>query len=171
MPSFPFLHAREASGDLVQEGSSVCVWGELAAAQLAAWLGSQCLLEPAGNLKALRQLHLHSNLLVTVPASLASLPNLSRLDLRNNCLRAVPPEIQTLPFVHLRGNPLGETEPSPQAGNCRASASARCAQLSPRLAQCGANGFGLGKGSRGQSDQYLLVWCNYEVVTAQAGWL
>ncbi|XP_025914864.1 p53-induced death domain-containing protein 1 [Apteryx rowi] len=66
------------------------------------------------NLKSLRRLHLHSNLLVTVPASLASLPNLSRLDLQNNCLRAVPPEIQTLPFVHLRGNPLGETEPSPQ---------------------------------------------------------
>uniref|UniRef100_A0A8B9PF94 Netrin receptor UNC5 n=1 Tax=Apteryx owenii TaxID=8824 RepID=A0A8B9PF94_APTOW len=65
------------------------------------------------NLKSLRRLHLHSNLLVTVPASLASLPNLSRLDLQNNCLRAVPPEIQTLPFVHLRGNPLGETEPSP----------------------------------------------------------
>ncbi|XP_068540604.1 p53-induced death domain-containing protein 1 [Anas acuta] len=71
--------------------------------------------DSVGNLKALRQLHLHSNLLVTVPTSLASLPNLSRLDLRNNCLRAVPPEIQTLPFVHLRGNPLGETEPSPQA--------------------------------------------------------
>uniref|UniRef100_A0A8C9F6R0 P53-induced death domain protein 1 n=1 Tax=Pavo cristatus TaxID=9049 RepID=A0A8C9F6R0_PAVCR len=67
------------------------------------------------NLKSLRRLHLHSNLLVTVPASLASLPNLSRLDLQNNCLRAVPPEIQTAPFVHLRGNPLGETEPSLQA--------------------------------------------------------
>uniref|UniRef100_A0A8B9G9I5 P53-induced death domain protein 1 n=1 Tax=Amazona collaria TaxID=241587 RepID=A0A8B9G9I5_9PSIT len=66
------------------------------------------------NLKCLRRLHLHSNLLVTVPASLARLPNLSRLDLQNNCLRAVPPEIQTLPFVRLRGNPLGETEPSPQ---------------------------------------------------------
>ncbi|NXC47081.1 PIDD1 protein, partial [Penelope pileata] len=64
------------------------------------------------NLKSLRRLHLHSNLLVTVPASLASLPNLSRLDLQNNCLRAVPAEIQTAPFVHLRGNPLGETEPS-----------------------------------------------------------
>ncbi|NXH11011.1 PIDD1 protein, partial [Bucco capensis] len=68
-----------------------------------------------GNLKSLQQLHLHSNLLVTVPASLASLPNLSRLDLQNNCLRAIPPQIQTLPFVRLRGNPLGETEPSPQA--------------------------------------------------------
>ncbi|XP_075281498.1 p53-induced death domain-containing protein 1 isoform X1 [Opisthocomus hoazin] len=67
------------------------------------------------NLKSLRRLHLHSNLLVTVPASLASLPNLSRLDLQNNCLRAVPPEIQTSPFVRLRGNPLGETEPSLQA--------------------------------------------------------
>uniref|UniRef100_A0A8B9J0R3 P53-induced death domain protein 1 n=1 Tax=Amazona collaria TaxID=241587 RepID=A0A8B9J0R3_9PSIT len=67
------------------------------------------------NLKCLRRLHLHSNLLVTVPASLARLPNLSRLDLQNNCLRAVPPEIQTLPFVRLRGNPLGETEPSPQS--------------------------------------------------------
>uniref|UniRef100_A0A8B9PH92 P53-induced death domain protein 1 n=1 Tax=Apteryx owenii TaxID=8824 RepID=A0A8B9PH92_APTOW len=77
------------------------------------------------NLKSLRRLHLHSNLLVTVPASLASLPNLSRLDLQNNCLRAVPPEIQTLPFVHLRGNPLGETEPSPQTGNCAASLVAR----------------------------------------------
>ncbi|NWW74286.1 PIDD1 protein, partial [Climacteris rufus] len=74
------------------------------------------------NLKSLHQLHLHSNLLVTVPASLASLPSLSRLDLQNNCLRAVPPEIQASPFVRLRGNPLGETEPSPQAGNCRASA-------------------------------------------------
>uniref|UniRef100_A0A8C0I8D2 Netrin receptor UNC5 n=1 Tax=Bubo bubo TaxID=30461 RepID=A0A8C0I8D2_BUBBB len=77
-----------------------------------------CLVEsvPLTNLKSLRRLHLHSNLLVTVPASLASLPNLSRLDLQNNCLRAVPPEIQTSPFVRLRGNPLGETEPSPQAG-------------------------------------------------------
>ncbi|NXD33947.1 PIDD1 protein, partial [Copsychus sechellarum] len=74
------------------------------------------------NLKSLRRLHLHSNLLVTVPASLASLPNLSRLDLQNNCLRAIPAEIQSLPFVHIRGNPLGETEPSPQAGNCKASA-------------------------------------------------
>ncbi|NXW18164.1 PIDD1 protein, partial [Circaetus pectoralis] len=73
------------------------------------------------NLKSLRRLHLHSNLLVTVPASLASLPNLSRLDLQNNCLRTVPPEIQTSPFVRLQGNPLGETEPSPQAGNCKAS--------------------------------------------------
>ncbi|NWX13878.1 PIDD1 protein, partial [Aegotheles bennettii] len=69
-----------------------------------------------GNLKSLRRLHLHSNLLTTVPASLASLPNLSRLDLQNNCLHAVPPEIQTSPFVHLRGNPLGETEQSSQAG-------------------------------------------------------
>ncbi|NXM56117.1 PIDD1 protein, partial [Illadopsis cleaveri] len=67
------------------------------------------------NLKSLRRLHLHSNLLVTVPASLASLPNLSRLDLQNNCLRAIPAEIQALPFVRVRGNPLGETEPSPQA--------------------------------------------------------
>ncbi|XP_010144843.1 PREDICTED: p53-induced death domain-containing protein 1 [Eurypyga helias] len=67
------------------------------------------------NLKSLRWLRLHSNLLETVPASLASLPNLSRLDLQNNCLRAVPPEIQTSPFVRLRGNPLGETEPTPQA--------------------------------------------------------
>ncbi|NXD12986.1 PIDD1 protein, partial [Nothocercus nigrocapillus] len=66
------------------------------------------------NLKCLRRLHLHSNLLVTVPASLASLPNLSRLDLQNNRLRAVPPEIQSSPFVRLRGNPLGESEPSPQ---------------------------------------------------------
>ncbi|XP_071617678.1 p53-induced death domain-containing protein 1 isoform X1 [Heliangelus exortis] len=66
------------------------------------------------NLKSLRRLHLHSNLLGTVPASLASLPSLSRLDLQNNCLRAVPPEIQTLPCVHLRGNPLGEAEPSSQ---------------------------------------------------------
>ncbi|XP_021258058.1 p53-induced death domain-containing protein 1 [Numida meleagris] len=71
--------------------------------------------ESLANLKSLRRLHLHSNLLVTVPASLARLPNLSRLDLQNNCLRAVPPEIQTAPFVHLRGNPLGETEPSLQA--------------------------------------------------------
>ncbi|NWI94657.1 PIDD1 protein, partial [Pitta sordida] len=67
------------------------------------------------NLKSLRQLHLHSNLLVTVPASLASLPNLSRLDLQNNCLRVIPAEIQASPFVRLRGNPLGETEPSLQA--------------------------------------------------------
>uniref|UniRef100_A0A8C3QIM8 P53-induced death domain protein 1 n=1 Tax=Cyanoderma ruficeps TaxID=181631 RepID=A0A8C3QIM8_9PASS len=67
------------------------------------------------NLKSLRRLHLHSNLLVTVPASLASLPNLSRLDLQNNCLRAIPAEIQALPFVHVRGNPLGETEPSPSS--------------------------------------------------------
>ncbi|XP_009704433.1 PREDICTED: p53-induced death domain-containing protein 1 [Cariama cristata] len=74
------------------------------------------------NLKSLRRLHLHSNLLVTVPASLASLPNLSRLDLQNNCLRAVPPEIQTSPFVRLRGNPLGETEPSPQADESSAGA-------------------------------------------------
>ncbi|NXT23211.1 PIDD1 protein, partial [Syrrhaptes paradoxus] len=72
------------------------------------------------NLKSLRRLHLHSNLLVTVPASLASLPNLSRLDLQNNSLRVVPPEIQTSPFVHLRGNPLGEPEPSLQADESRA---------------------------------------------------
>ncbi|NXU53425.1 PIDD1 protein, partial [Turnix velox] len=71
--------------------------------------------ESLGNLKSVRRLHLHSNLLVMVPASLASLPNLSRLDLRNNCLRAVPQEIQSLPFVHLRGNPLGQTDPSLQA--------------------------------------------------------
>ncbi|CAI5763200.1 p53-induced death domain-containing protein 1 [Podarcis lilfordi] len=63
-----------------------------------------------GNLQSLRQLHLHSNLLVTVPASLAGLHNLSRLDLQNNRLRSIPPEIQSLPFVHLRGNPLGEPE-------------------------------------------------------------
>ncbi|XP_062973167.1 p53-induced death domain-containing protein 1 [Elgaria multicarinata webbii] len=62
------------------------------------------------NLQSLRQMHLHSNLLVTVPASLAHLPNLSRLDLQNNRLRSVPPEIQSFPFVHLRGNPLGEPE-------------------------------------------------------------
>ncbi|NXO00850.1 PIDD1 protein, partial [Rhinopomastus cyanomelas] len=68
------------------------------------------------NLKSLQQLHLHSNLLVTVPAALASLPSLSRLDLQSNCLRSVPPEIQSSPFVHLRGNPLGEAEPTPQAG-------------------------------------------------------
>ncbi|NWS22896.1 PIDD1 protein, partial [Pachyramphus minor] len=68
------------------------------------------------NLKSLRELYLHSNFLVTVPASLASLPNLSRLDLQNNCLHAVPAEIQALPFVGLHGNPLGETEPSLQAG-------------------------------------------------------
>ncbi|CAN8214824.1 unnamed protein product [Coccothraustes coccothraustes] len=81
-------------------------------------LSGNCLLsipDSLANLKSLRRLHLHSNLLVTVPASLASLPNLSRLDLQNNCLRAIPAEIQTLPFVHVRGNPLGETEPSPQA--------------------------------------------------------
>ncbi|XP_077177510.1 p53-induced death domain-containing protein 1 [Paroedura picta] len=62
------------------------------------------------NLQSLQQLHLHSNLLVTVPASLARLPNLSRLDLQNNRLRVIPPEIQSSPFVHLRGNPLGEPE-------------------------------------------------------------
>ncbi|KAM9372789.1 p53-induced death domain-containing protein 1 [Phaethornis superciliosus] len=72
------------------------------------------------NLKSLRRLHLHSNLLRTVPASLASLPSLSRLDLQNNCLRAVPPEIQTLPCVQLRGNPLGEAEPSSQPDECSA---------------------------------------------------
>ncbi|NXX92851.1 PIDD1 protein, partial [Centropus bengalensis] len=94
-----------------------------------------------GNLKSLRRLHLHSNLLVTVPASLASLPDLSRLDLQNNCLRTVPPEIQSLPFVHLRGNPLGKTEPSPQAGNCKASAAVGSVQLLPRAAQQGVDGF------------------------------
>uniref|UniRef100_A0A8D0C7J2 P53-induced death domain protein 1 n=1 Tax=Salvator merianae TaxID=96440 RepID=A0A8D0C7J2_SALMN len=62
------------------------------------------------NLHSLRQLHLHSNLLVSVPASLARLRNLSRLDLQNNRLRVVPPEVQSLPFVRLRGNPLGERE-------------------------------------------------------------
>uniref|UniRef100_A0A8D0L2R6 P53-induced death domain protein 1 n=1 Tax=Sphenodon punctatus TaxID=8508 RepID=A0A8D0L2R6_SPHPU len=62
------------------------------------------------NLRSLRQLHLHSNLLVTVPASLASLPNLSRLDLQNNRLRSIPLEIESSPFVHLRGNLLGEPE-------------------------------------------------------------
>ncbi|KAK9410119.1 p53-induced death domain-containing protein 1 [Crotalus adamanteus] len=62
------------------------------------------------NLQSLQQLHLHSNLLTTVPASLACLPHLSRLDLQNNRLRSIPPEIQNFPFVHLRGNPLGELE-------------------------------------------------------------
>ncbi|KAJ7344329.1 hypothetical protein JRQ81_000279 [Phrynocephalus forsythii] len=66
------------------------------------------------NLQSLQQLHLHSNRLVTVPASLAHLPNLSRLDLRNNRLRSIPWEIQNCPFVHLRGNPLGEPEVSLQ---------------------------------------------------------
>uniref|UniRef100_A0A4W3HP20 P53-induced death domain protein 1 n=1 Tax=Callorhinchus milii TaxID=7868 RepID=A0A4W3HP20_CALMI len=61
-----------------------------------------------GNLTCLKELHLHSNQLVTVPVSLASLPNLSRLDLQNNSLRSLPPEIQNLPFVHLKGNPLGD---------------------------------------------------------------
>uniref|UniRef100_A0A8C3IJH5 P53-induced death domain protein 1 n=1 Tax=Chrysemys picta bellii TaxID=8478 RepID=A0A8C3IJH5_CHRPI len=70
------------------------------------------------NLRSLQQLRLHSNLLVTVPASLASLPNLSRLDLQNNWLRSIPPEIQHSPFVHLRGNPLGEPEIPLQSGNC-----------------------------------------------------
>uniref|UniRef100_A0A8C4WAG7 P53-induced death domain protein 1 n=1 Tax=Gopherus evgoodei TaxID=1825980 RepID=A0A8C4WAG7_9SAUR len=70
------------------------------------------------NLQSLQQLRLHSNLLVTVPASLASLPNLSRLDLQNNRLRSIPPEIQHSPFVHLRGNPLGEPEIPLQSGNC-----------------------------------------------------
>uniref|UniRef100_A0A8B9GDN0 P53-induced death domain protein 1 n=1 Tax=Amazona collaria TaxID=241587 RepID=A0A8B9GDN0_9PSIT len=107
------------------------------------------------NLKCLRRLHLHSNLLVTVPASLARLPNLSRLDLQNNCLRAVPPEIQTLPFVRLRGNPLGETEPSPQAGNCKASAALGSDQLLPHSAQHGVDGFGLENTSRGESDQAI----------------
>ncbi|XP_042315196.1 p53-induced death domain-containing protein 1 [Sceloporus undulatus] len=69
------------------------------------------------NLQSLRQLHLHSNLLVTVPASLAHLPNLSRLDLQNNRLRTIPQEIQSLPYVHLRGNPLGEPEVPPQPEN------------------------------------------------------
>ncbi|XP_015265241.1 PREDICTED: p53-induced death domain-containing protein 1-like, partial [Gekko japonicus] len=63
-----------------------------------------------GNLQFLQRLHLHSNLLVTVPASLAHLPDLSRLDLQNNRLRVIPPEIESSPFVHLRGNPLGEPE-------------------------------------------------------------
>ncbi|XP_013913167.1 PREDICTED: p53-induced death domain-containing protein 1 [Thamnophis sirtalis] len=62
------------------------------------------------NLQSLQQLHLHSNLLTTVPASLACLPHLSRLDLQNNRLRSIPPEIESFPFVHLRGNPLGELE-------------------------------------------------------------
>ncbi|XP_070621451.1 p53-induced death domain-containing protein 1 [Erythrolamprus reginae] len=62
------------------------------------------------NLQSLQQLHLHSNLLTTVPASLACLPHLSRLDLQNNRLRSIPPEIQNFPFVHLKGNPLGELE-------------------------------------------------------------
>ncbi|XP_060118869.1 p53-induced death domain-containing protein 1 [Heteronotia binoei] len=61
-------------------------------------------------LQSLQRLHLHSNLLVTVPASLARLPDLSRLDLQNNRLRIISPEIQSSPFVHLRGNPLGEPE-------------------------------------------------------------
>ncbi|XP_074853965.1 p53-induced death domain-containing protein 1 isoform X2 [Carettochelys insculpta] len=66
--------------------------------------------ESLANLQHLQKLNLHSNLLVTVPASLASLPNLFRLDLQNNRLRSIPPEIQSAPFVHLRGNPLGEPE-------------------------------------------------------------
>ncbi|NWH59579.1 PIDD1 protein, partial [Geococcyx californianus] len=93
------------------------------------------------NLKSLRQLHLHSNLLVTVPTLLASLPNLSRLDLQNNCLRTVPPEIQTLPFVRLRGNPLGKTEPSLQMGNCKASAAVGSVQLFLHAAQHVVDGF------------------------------
>lgn len=119
------------------------------AMQLTARVGGRFLFQPAANLKSLRRLHLHSNLLVTVPASLASLPNLSRLDLQNNCLRAIPAEIQALPFVHVRGNPLGEAEPSPQAGNCKASAAVCSAQLFPHSAQHGADGFGLEKTSRG----------------------
>uniref|UniRef100_UPI00398F8514 p53-induced death domain-containing protein 1 isoform X1 n=1 Tax=Pristiophorus japonicus TaxID=55135 RepID=UPI00398F8514 len=70
-----------------------------------------------GNLTSLGELHLHSNQLVTVPASLARLPNLFRLDLQNNSLRSVPPEIQNFPFVHLKGNPIGEPE-SPQEQVC-----------------------------------------------------
>ncbi|XP_072128367.1 p53-induced death domain-containing protein 1 [Mobula birostris] len=62
------------------------------------------------NMASLGELHLHSNQLITVPAELAYIPNLSRLDLQNNCLRSVPPEIQNFPFVHLKGNPIGEAE-------------------------------------------------------------
>uniref|UniRef100_A0A8D0L2A9 P53-induced death domain protein 1 n=1 Tax=Sphenodon punctatus TaxID=8508 RepID=A0A8D0L2A9_SPHPU len=76
-------------------------------AQIIQALFQHCLI---ANLRSLRQLHLHSNLLVTVPASLASLPNLSRLDLQNNRLRSIPLEIESSPFVHLRGNLLGEPE-------------------------------------------------------------
>ncbi|KAL2303481.1 hypothetical protein Nmel_008751 [Mimus melanotis] len=114
-------------------------------------LSGNCLLsipDSLANLKSLRRLHLHSNLLVTVPASLASLPNLSRLDLQNNRLRAIPAEIQTLPFVHIRGNPLGKTEPSLQAGNCKASAAVCSAQLFPHSAQHGVDGL---------SNLYLLL--------------
>lgn len=41
------------------------------------------------------------------------------------------------------------------------------AQLFPHSAQHGMDGFGLEKTSRGESDQCLFVWNNYEVVWIQ----
>lgn len=67
---------------------------------------------PAAGLRSLRLLVLHSNLLTSVPTSLAHLPLLTRLDLRDNQLRDVPPELLDAPFVRLRGNPLGEAPPA-----------------------------------------------------------
>ena len=68
---------------------------------------------PAAGLRALRLFILHSNLLASVPASLARLPLLTRLDLRDNQLRDVPPELLDAPFVRLQGNPLGRPPPDP----------------------------------------------------------
>ena len=68
---------------------------------------------PTAELRSLRFLVLHSNLLASVPAGLAHLPLLARLDLRDNQLREVPPELLDAPFVRLQGNPLGEPLPDP----------------------------------------------------------
>lgn len=81
-----------------------CTWIDLSGNRL------KTLPSSLANMTSLGELHLHSNQLVTVLASLADLPNLSRLALQNNSLRSVPPEIQNFPFVHLEGNPIGETD-------------------------------------------------------------
>ncbi|XP_059831507.1 p53-induced death domain-containing protein 1 isoform X2 [Hypanus sabinus] len=83
---------------------SSCTWIDFSGNRL------KTLPSTLANMASLGELHLHSNQLVTVPAELANLPNLSRLDLQNNCLRSVPPEILNFPFVHLKGNPIGEAE-------------------------------------------------------------
>ncbi|XP_069753062.1 p53-induced death domain-containing protein 1 isoform X2 [Narcine bancroftii] len=83
---------------------STCTWIDFSGNRL------KTLPSSLANMTSLRELHLHSNQLVTVPVNIAGLPNLSRLDLQNNSLRSVPPEIQNFPFVHLEGNPIGETE-------------------------------------------------------------
>ncbi|KAL4830333.1 hypothetical protein H8958_018945 [Nasalis larvatus] len=90
------------------------LWEAVAGVSQCHWAGLVPSLNqhlPAAGLRSLRLLVLHSNLLASVPASLARLPLLTRLDLRDNQLRDLPPELLDAPFVRLQGNPLGEASP------------------------------------------------------------